>query len=104
MMQLFMQTWYFTCGKSRGHTIFFASSKLVGHLFPFGRRSCQNDMFSSKHASVILCFTFISRAMSVTFRWVSSGLHPSYNGVPRLTQVDPPWLSLGRQLLRYPSA
>src|SRR3954466_5972855 len=81
MIQLFMHTWYFTCGKSRGHTIFFASSELVGHLFLLGRRSCQNDMFSSKHASVILCFSFISRAMSVTFRRVSSGLHQWTNRV-----------------------
>src|SRR4051812_22688955 len=68
MMQSLTQTWYLTCGKSRGHTIFFASLKLVGQVFPLGRRSCQNVMFSSKHVSVILCFTFISRAMSATFR------------------------------------
>src|SRR4051812_22788193 len=81
MMQSLTQTWYLTCGKSRGHTIFFASLKLVGQVFPLGRQSCQNVMFSSKHVSVILCFTFISRAMRTNFRLVSLGLHPSYNGV-----------------------
>src|SRR3954462_3253505 len=34
MMQSLTQTWYLTCGKSRGHTIFFASLKLVGQVFP----------------------------------------------------------------------
>src|SRR3954462_15820405 len=67
-MQSLTQTWYLTCGKSREHTIFFASLKLVGQVFPLGRRSFQNVMFSSKHVSIILCFTFISRAMSATFR------------------------------------
>src|SRR3954466_12771711 len=81
MMQSLTQTCYLTCGKSRGHTIFFASLKLVDQVFPLGRSSYQNVLFSSKHVSVILCFTFISRAMSATLRRVSSGLHPSYNGV-----------------------
>jgi hypothetical protein len=34
-----MQAWYLTYGRSRGHTIFLASSILVGHVFPLGRLS-----------------------------------------------------------------
>src|SRR3954467_231992 len=81
MMQSLMHTWYLMCGRSKGHTILLASSILVGHVFPFGRRSCQNAIISSKLASVNLCFAFISIALSVTFSRVSLGLHPSYNGV-----------------------
>src|SRR3954470_16794027 len=80
-MQLLMHTWYLTCGRSRGQTIFLASSILVGHVFPSGRRSCQNAIISSKLASLNLCFAFISIALTVTFIRVSSGLHPLYNGV-----------------------
>src|SRR4051812_28958523 len=76
-----MQAWYLTYGRSRGQTIFLASSILVGHVFPSGRRSCQNPIISSKLVSLNLCFSFISIALSVTFNRVSSVLHPSYNGV-----------------------
>src|SRR4051812_23642448 len=78
-MQSFMQTWYLTCGRLRGHMTFLASAILVGHVLPFGRRSCQNAMLSSKLSSVHLCFSFISIAQSVTFKRVSPSLHPSYN-------------------------
>src|SRR3954466_11197765 len=61
-MQSFMQTWYLTCGRSRGQRTFLASAILVGHVLPFGRRSCQNAMLSSKLSSVHLCFAFISIA------------------------------------------
>src|SRR4051812_48725323 len=80
-MQSFMQTWYLTCGRSRGQRTFLASAILVGHVLPFGRRSCQNAMLSSKLSSVHLCFYFISIAPSVTFKRVSPLLHHSYNTV-----------------------
>src|SRR3954467_14691609 len=80
-MQSLMQTWYLTCGRSRGQRTFLASAILVGHVLPFGRRSCQNVMLSSKLSLVHLCFAFISIAPSVTFKWVSPLLHPSYNFV-----------------------
>src|SRR4051812_38371268 len=80
-MQSFKQTWYLTYGRSRGHRTFLASRILVGHVLPFGRRSCQNVVLSLKLSSVHLCFAFISIALSVTFKRVSPSLHPSYNFV-----------------------
>ena len=70
-----------TCGRSRGHTTFLASSILVGNVFPSGRRSCMNCMFLLKLTSVHLFYAFIFRASSVTCKRVSCGRHPGYNGV-----------------------
>src|SRR3954470_10454156 len=81
MMQSFKQTWYLTCGRSRGHTTFLASTILVGHVLSFGRRACQNAIISSYLSSVHLCFAFNCINSSVTFKRLSPSLHPSYNFV-----------------------
>ena len=73
--------WYLSCGRSRGHTTFLASSTLLGNVFPSGRRSCHNSMFRLKLASVHLFCDFISRASSVTCKRVSWGRHPGNNRV-----------------------
>src|SRR3954462_8808269 len=75
-----MHAWYLTFGRSRGHTIFLASSILLGQVFPCGRRSFQNSMLVVYLTSVHLYCAFISRLVSVTFKHVSSGRHPGYNG------------------------
>src|SRR3954470_6859982 len=76
-----MQAWYLTYGRSRGHTIILASHILLGQVFPCERRSCQNSMLAVKLTSVHMYCAFISRLVSITFRRVSSGRHPGYNGV-----------------------
>src|SRR5664279_2926976 len=81
MMQSFIHVWYFTCGKSRGHTIFLASSVLVGHTFPSGRSFCRYFKCTSRLASFHLCFAFVCRRLSVKFKRVSLGSQPAYNGV-----------------------
>src|SRR5664279_2418910 len=81
MMQSLMQAWYLTCGKSRGHTIFLASSILVGHTFPSGRSLCRYFKCASRLASFHLYFAFVCRRLSVTFKRVSLGSQPAYNGV-----------------------
>src|SRR3954466_14230116 len=47
MMQSFKQTWYLTCGRSRGHKTFLASAILVGNVLSFGRQAFQNVIISS---------------------------------------------------------
>jgi hypothetical protein len=79
--QSLIQAWYLTYGRFRGHTSFLASSILVGHVFPLGRRFCQNLMFLLKLTSVHLLSVFIFRALSVTLKHVSSGRYPENNGV-----------------------
>ena len=79
--QSLMQAWYLSCGRSRGHTTFLASSILHGNVFPFGRRSCQNCRFLLKLESVHLFLVFIYRQSSVTCKRVSCGRHPGKSGV-----------------------
>src|SRR5664279_13899 len=81
MMQSLMHAWYFTCGKSRGHTIFLASSKLVGHTFPLGKTVCRQSKCSLRLASFHLCFAFVCRRLSVKLKRVALGSQPAYNGV-----------------------
>jgi hypothetical protein len=50
-------------------------------VFPLGRHFCQNLMFLLKLTSVHLLSAFISRALSVTLKRVSSGRHPGSNRV-----------------------
>src|SRR5215216_832455 len=80
-MQSLMHAWYLTCGRSRGHTIFLASSTLVGHRFPAGRTSFRYLTCSSRLVSVNLFLAFIFRSWSVKLKRVTTGLQPSYNGV-----------------------
>src|SRR3954471_8151777 len=70
-----------TCGRSRGHTIFLASSTLVGHRFPAGRTSFRYLRCSSRQVSVHLFLAFVFRSWSVKLKRVTSRLQPSYNGV-----------------------
>src|SRR3954463_11935457 len=76
-----MHTWYFSCGKSKGHTTFLASSQLVGHEFPSESLLCQYCRLASMLTSVHLCFSFILRTSSTTFKRESSDPQPGYNGV-----------------------
>src|SRR3954465_6672430 len=76
-----MHTWYFSCGKSKGHTTFLASSQLVGHEFPSGSLLCQYCRLASMLTSVHLCFALILRTSSATFKRESSDPQPGYNGV-----------------------
>src|SRR3990170_5770638 len=80
-MQSLMHAWYLTCGRSRGHTIFLASSTLVGHRFPAGRTFFRYFRSSSRLVSVHLFFAFVFRSSSVKLKRVTSGLQPSYKGV-----------------------
>src|SRR3989337_3299783 len=80
-MQSLMHAWYLTCGRSRGHTIFLASSTLVGHRFPAGRASFRYLRSSSWLVSVHLFLAFVFRSSSVKLKRVTSGSQPSYNGV-----------------------
>src|SRR3954453_21948815 len=80
-MQSLMHAWYLTCGRSRGHMIFLASSTLLGHILPSGRTSFRYLRCSSRLVSVHLFLAFIFRSWSVKLKRVTSGLQPSYNGV-----------------------
>src|ERR1041385_8079021 len=76
-----MHTWYFSCGKSKGHTTFLASSQLLGHELPSGSVLCQYCRLASTLMSVHLCFAFILRTSTATFKRESSDPQPGYNGV-----------------------
>src|SRR6266536_2660898 len=80
-MQSLMHAWYLTCSRLRGHTIFLASSTLVGHRFPTRRTSFRYLRCSSRLVSVHLFLAFVFRSWSVKLKQVTSGLQPSYNGV-----------------------
>src|SRR3954469_4015270 len=75
-----MHTWYFSCGKSKGHMTFLASSQLVGHGLPSESLLCQFCRLASTFMSVHLCFSFILRTSSATFKRESSDPQPGYNG------------------------
>src|ERR1041385_6891140 len=82
MMQSLMHAWYLMCGRSRGHTIFLASSILVGQRFPGGRTVLFRYLRSSSRLlSLHLFLAFIFRSSSVKLKRVTSGAQPSYNGV-----------------------
>src|SRR3990170_601399 len=82
MMQSLMHVWYLMCGRSRGQTIFLASSTLVGHTFPAGRTLlCRCFKCSSRLASVLLFLAFVFRSSSMKLKRVTLGSQPSYNGV-----------------------
>src|SRR3989337_596164 len=70
------------CGRSRGQTIFLASSTLVGHRFPVGRTLlCRYFKCSSRLLSVHLFLAFVFRSSSLKLKRVTSGSQPLYNGV-----------------------
>src|SRR3954467_3993180 len=80
-----MHTWYFSCGKSKGHTNFLASSQLVGHELPSGSLLYQYCRLALTLTSVHLCFSFILRTSSATFKRESSDPQLGYNGVFKYT-------------------
>src|SRR5664279_388155 len=76
-----MHTWYFSCGKSKGHMTFLASSQLLGHVLPSERIPCQYCRLASTLTSLHLYLAFICRTSSATLRRDSPGSQPGYNGV-----------------------
>src|SRR3954463_3670674 len=76
-----MHTWYFSRGKSNGHTTFLASSQLVGHELSSESLLFQYCRLASTLTSVHLWFSFIWRTSSATFKRESYDPQPEYNRV-----------------------